>query len=135
MILHLFIKNLGKTKGRMSCLANTDEKYISFSKKILINYDCGHVCDHDCDCDDEDDKEKLITRTIRFIDSCKFMQCSLSGLVDNLTKCGKCETCKPGKCLKRYVKDGEIITFNGVGNCEQCKNCKLLGSSVFFSNR
>ena len=119
---HLFIKNLGKTKGEMSCLANTDEKYISFSKKILINYDCD---------EDEDENEKPITRTIRFIDSYKFMQCSLSGLVDNLTKCGKCESCKPGKCLKRYIKDGKIITFNGVGNCDQCKNCKLLGSMCF----
>ena len=38
---HLFIKNLGKTKGKIDCLACTDEKYISFSKKILINYDNG----------------------------------------------------------------------------------------------
>ena len=59
----------------MSCLANTDEKYISFSKKILINYDQDHDCDHDYD-EDEDDKEKPITRTIRFIDSYKFLKFS-----------------------------------------------------------
>ena len=29
---HLFIKNLGFTEGNIDCIANKDEKYITFSK-------------------------------------------------------------------------------------------------------
>ena len=38
-----------------------------------------------------------------FIDSFQFMSMSLDRLVDNITKCGKCDTCNPDKCLKRFV--------------------------------
>ncbi|XP_072033599.1 uncharacterized protein [Amphiura filiformis] len=34
---HLFIKNLGKTEGEIDCIPNNEEKYISFSKKIVVN--------------------------------------------------------------------------------------------------
>ncbi|XP_072022382.1 uncharacterized protein [Amphiura filiformis] len=33
---HLFIKNLGKTKGKIDCIPTTEEKYISFSKTIPV---------------------------------------------------------------------------------------------------
>ena len=32
---HLFIKQLGKSKGNISCIPNNEEKYMSFSKTIL----------------------------------------------------------------------------------------------------
>ena len=31
---HLFIKQLAKVSGELSCIPSTEEKYISFSKKI-----------------------------------------------------------------------------------------------------
>ena len=31
---HLFVKNLGKTQGRLNCIQKTKENDISFSKKI-----------------------------------------------------------------------------------------------------
>ncbi|XP_072018408.1 uncharacterized protein [Amphiura filiformis] len=34
---HLFIKNLGKTKGKIDCIPNNEERFISFSKKIPVN--------------------------------------------------------------------------------------------------
>ena len=34
---HLFVKNLGKTKGEIDCIPNNEEKYISFSKKIVVD--------------------------------------------------------------------------------------------------
>ncbi|XP_072018277.1 uncharacterized protein [Amphiura filiformis] len=34
---HLFIKNLGKTEGEIDCIPNNEEKYISFSKKIVVD--------------------------------------------------------------------------------------------------
>ena len=33
---HLFIKELGVASGEINCIANTEEKYISFTKKILV---------------------------------------------------------------------------------------------------
>ena len=36
---HLFIKNLGKTQGKIRCIPNKEERYISFSKNIKVyNY-------------------------------------------------------------------------------------------------
>ena len=65
---HLFIKNLGKTPGRLNCIRKTEENYISFSKKIY---------------DKEQEKEKF---EIRFIDSFRFLQSSLEKLTKNLEK-------------------------------------------------
>jgi len=65
---HLFIKNLGKTPGRLNCIPKTEENYISFSEKIY---------------DREQEKEKF---EIRFIDSFRFLQSSLEKLVNKLEK-------------------------------------------------
>ena len=34
---HLFIKNLGKTAGNIDCIPNNEEKYISFTKKVVVD--------------------------------------------------------------------------------------------------
>ena len=57
------VKQLSQTKGTINCIPSTDEKYISFSKKIKQNIS--------------------IIFEIRFIDSFKFMQTSFSNLVSN----------------------------------------------------
>jgi len=62
---HLFIKSLGKGEGRISCIPNNEEKYISFSNTIIN----GEM------------KKKF---DIRFVDSNKFMMASLDKLVGNL---------------------------------------------------
>ena len=69
---HLFIKNLGTTGGNISCIPNNDEKYMSFTKQIIV------------DTFNKDGKDIDVKRDIRFIDSFKFMACGLSSLVDNL---------------------------------------------------
>ena len=59
---HLFLKNLGKTEGDIKCIPNNEEKYISFSKDIVV--------------DEYTNKkgEKIeIMHEIRFIDSFKFI--------------------------------------------------------------
>ena len=33
---HLFVKNLGRTEGNIKCIPNNEEKYISFSKDIVV---------------------------------------------------------------------------------------------------
>ena len=34
---HPFIKQLAKVKGQLTCIPSTEEKYISFSKKIKVH--------------------------------------------------------------------------------------------------
>ena len=72
---HLFIKNLGKSEGKIDCIPNNEEKYISFTKEILVDKFI-----------DEEGEEKEVKRKIRFIDSFKFMATSLDSLVKNLPK-------------------------------------------------
>ena len=69
---HLFIKNLGTTGGNISCIPNNEEKYISFTKQIIV------------DTFSKDGRNIDVKRDIRFIDSFRFMSSSLSSLVDNL---------------------------------------------------
>ena len=67
---HFIIKQLVKEfKGYFECLGENTEKYITFSvpiKKVLGN-------------------DKTVTYKLKFIDSYRFMQDSLSNLVDNLS--------------------------------------------------
>ena len=70
---HLFVKNLGKTDGDIRCIRNNEEKYISFSKEIVVG-----------EYENKKGEKKEIKHEIRFIDSFKFMASSLEGLVGNL---------------------------------------------------
>ena len=95
---HLFIKNLGTSEGNINCIPNNEEKYISFTKQIVVDTFIN-----------EEDKQVDVKRDIRFIDSFKFMATSLDKLVDNLTKCGKCDVCRGvlsgSKCLSPTDKN------------------------------
>jgi len=98
---HLFIKNLGKSKGDMTCTPNNEKKYLSFSKEIEVG-----------SYENKDGKEVKIKHEIRFIDSFKFMASSLDGLVSNLV----CESIVTHLCLtKKYFPEKiQLITRKGV---------------------
>ena len=66
---HLFIKQLYRLEGNLECIPSTEEKYISYNKKIKVDEINGAD----------------ITFEIRFIDSFKFLQTSLANLVSNLS--------------------------------------------------
>ena len=72
---HLFIKNLGKSEGKIDYIPNNEEKYISFTKQIIVDKFTN-----------KEGEEKEVKRDIRFIDSFKFMAASLDSLVNNLPK-------------------------------------------------
>lgn len=76
---HLFIKSLfyhGSSQGHVSCIPNTEEKYLSFSKKIIVDiYE-----------DNETGSIRPIFFEIRFIDSYAMLNTSLEELVENLKK-------------------------------------------------
>ena len=68
---HFIIKQLaGEFKGNFECLGENTEKYITFSAPFKKEHDNG----------------KTTTYKLKFIDSCRFMQSSLSNLVDNLSE-------------------------------------------------
>ena len=92
---HLFIKDLAETPGKIDCIAKTEEKYISFTKTVVV------------DTFSKEGKEVKVKRGIRFIDSFKFMASSLEKLVDNLTNFPN---------LQRYFKDTqlELVERKGV---------------------
>ena len=91
---HLFIKNLAKTKGKVDCIPNNEERYISFSKDIKVfNYT-----------DKKTGDDVYANHKLRFIDSLKFMPSSLDRLTSNLTACGECDSCRLGDCLKPTTK-------------------------------
>ena len=71
---HLFIKQLAKVKGDLSCIPSTEEKHISFSKIIKVDQYISR----------KNGVTLPINFEIRFIDSFKFLQTSLANLVTNL---------------------------------------------------
>ena len=72
---HLFIKKLGVTKGKIDCIPNNEEKYISFSKTIKT----GEYKNKKGETKDKNFK-------IVFKDSLKFMASSIEELVKILPK-------------------------------------------------
>ena len=72
----------------------------------------------------------MLGNHLNFIDSFQFTSSSLDNLVENITKCGKCKTCKPDSCIRRSVSDkGRIIQHKTSYPCLECKNCKKVGKS------
>ena len=71
---HLFIKQLACLPGELNCIPSTEEKYISFSKKMKVD-----------EYKSRRNGEMIpLYFEIRFIDSFKFLQTSLHNLVSNL---------------------------------------------------
>ena len=60
---HLFIKQLSKIRGDFTCIPSTEEKYISFSKKVKVD-----------EYQNKDGKTVSLNFELRFIDSFKFLQ-------------------------------------------------------------
>ena len=95
---HLFIKQLAKVSGDLSTIPSTEEKYISFSKKIIVDQYFSKKMGIPL-------PEKF---EIRFIDSFKFLQASLADLVKNLES-------SDFKNLNRVIKNNSsLLTRKGV---------------------
>ena len=95
---HLFIKQLAKFSGDLSTIPSTEEKYISFSKKITVDqYFSKNM-----------GKPLPKKFEIRFIDSFKLLQASLSDLVKNLKS-------TDFKNLNRVIENNSsLLTRKGV---------------------
>ena len=120
---HLFIKQLAKVSGELSCIPSTEENYISFSKKIKV--------------DEHISRKNGVTLPIkfeiRFTDSFKFLQTSLANLVSNLQPSDL-------KNLNRVFKDqSSLLTRKGcypydyVSSIDILKETKLPSKDLFYS--
>ena len=69
--IHHFVTALNKKQGKIKCIPNTEERYISLSLKIPVG---------------KNEKGKVIKHEIKFLDSYKFMASPLEALVGNLEK-------------------------------------------------
>ena len=120
---HLFIKQLAKVSVDLSCIASTEEKYISFSKKIKV----GEYFSV------KKGTTFPIKFEIRFIDSFTFLQTSLANLVSNLQP-------TDFKNLNRVFKDqSSIVTRKGcypydyASSIDILQETKLPSKELFYS--
>ena len=122
---HLFIKNLGKSEGNIKCIPNNEEKYISFSKDIIVDSFIN-----------KEGKEVKIKNEIRFIDSMKFMNSSLDNLVVNLTKSGLDKLKENKKVFKDKIKlfsRKGVYPYDYMNSIEKFDETKLPDKDKFYS--
>ena len=129
---HLFVKRLGYSEGDISCIANNDEKYISFNKKIVVDGYKKKAVDAE---GYEYTVEKPIHHTIRFIDSSKFMSTSLGKLVNNLPETafqnvGKYYTKEKLDLIKRKG----VYPYEYMDSIERFKETRLPPKEFFYSS-
>ena len=120
---HLFIKQLASLPGELNCIPSTEEKYISFSKRIKV---------------DEYRSKKTgqmvsLYFEIRFIDSFKFLQTSLANLVSNLQPDDFYNT------KREFKKNVDLLTRKGVypydyvSSLEKLSETQLPPKEEFYS--
>ena len=91
------MKNLGKSEGNIKCIPNNEEKYISFSKEIVV----GEYVN-------KKGEKVEVKHEIRFLDSFKFMASSLESLVGNLGLEKLIET------RKEFGEKAELLSRKGI---------------------
>ena len=120
---HLFIKQLGKLDGDLTCIPSTEEKYISFSKSIKVGeYYClklGKMCP--------------INFEIRFLDSFKFLQTSLANLVSNLSPDDFKNTQNAFKRNTELLTRKGVYPYDYVSSLDKLSEIKLQPKEEFYS--
>ena len=121
---HLFVKQLACLPGELNCIPSTEEKYISFSKKIKVD-------------------EYKSRRTgemislyfeIRFIDSFKFLQTSLANLVGNLQPDNFDNTKEIFKGNVNLLTRKGVYPYDYVSSLEKLSETQLPPKEEFYSH-
>ena len=120
---HLFIKQLACLPGELNCIPSTEEKYISFSKKIKVG--------------EYKDKYTGITLPInfeiRFIDSFKFLQTSLANLVSNLQPDDFHNTKQVFKKNVNLLTRKRVYPYDYISSLEKLSETQLPPKEEFYS--
>ncbi|XP_065645649.1 uncharacterized protein LOC136076111 [Hydra vulgaris] len=117
---HLFIKKL--SGGKLSCIPNNEEKYISFSREIKVDE---YI---------KEGKKFEVKRELRFLDSYRFMQFSLDAFSKNLTKdqCKNIIKLYSGKQLDLLLRKS-VYLYNWVDSVDKFNETQLPPKELFFS--
>ncbi|KAG1665131.1 hypothetical protein GQR58_019518 [Nymphon striatum] len=116
---HLFIRNLGKSEGNINCIPNNEEKYISFTKDVIIKTYT----------DKDGKKKKNVKQQLRFIDSFKFMASSLDSLVKNIQKHENLEKYYSGNVLLRKG----VYPYDYMDSLAKLDDTSLPPKNAFYS--
>ena len=120
---HLFIKQLASLPGELKCIPSTEEKYISFSKKVKVGeYKTKKF-----------DKMVPIYFEIRFVDSYKFLQTSLKNLVSNLQKDDFYNTKREFKNNTELFTRKGVYPYDYVSNLSKLSETQLPPKEEFYS--
>ncbi|PFX20964.1 hypothetical protein AWC38_SpisGene14564 [Stylophora pistillata] len=124
---HLFVRNLSVSEGDIDCIPNNEEKYISFTKHVVVDkfFNKGK------------EKDVEVKRELRFIDSFKFMASSLDKLVNNLAKKGESffqNTRKyySGEKLNLLMRKG-VYPYEWVNSIRKLDETQFPPKEAFFS--
>ena len=118
---HLFIKNLGKTEGEIDCIPNNEEKYISFTKKIIVDTFTN-----------KEGEEIEVKRDLRFIESFKFLSTGLDKLVANLTDYPEISKFFQDPQLQLLLRKG-VYPYDYVNSLEKLQETSLPPKEAFYS--
>ena len=118
---HFIVKALGTVPGKMKCLANNEEKYISFSKEFKVG--------------EKPVKGKLVPKwfEVRFLDSAAFMNDSLANLVGNLEDDNFIQTKKVFVDNWQLFQKKGVFPYEWLDSVERFKAASLPEKEAFFS--
>ena len=119
---HLFVKNLGRTEGNIKCIPNNEEKYISFSKEIVVG-----------EYKNKKGEKVEVKHEIRFLDSFKFMASSLESLVGNLGLEILIETKKEFGTRFELISRKGIYPYDYMNGIKKFSEEKLPQKEKFYS--
>ena len=125
---HLFIKQLSRLPGELNCIPSTEEKYISFSKKIKVDEYMSRRTGETVSVNE-------VNFELRFIDSYKFLQTSLANLVGNLQPDDFHNTkaiIKDPKAVELLTRKG-VYPYDYVTSIESLSETRLPPKSEFYS--
>ena len=108
--------------GDISCIPSNEEKYISFTKNILVDKFI------------KEGKEFEVKRELRFVDSFRFMSSSLDTLITNLDKikCGNISRFYTGRKLELLQRKG-IYPYEYLNSVERLSGRQLPPKEIFYS--
>ncbi len=114
---------MGKKEGKINCIPNNEEKYISFTKEFVID-----------SFTNKDGEEKEVKHELRFIDSFKYMASSLDKLVGNLQKDQfvNLESEYEGEQLSLLTRKG-VYPYDYVDGLERLDEVLLPPKEEFYS--
>jgi hypothetical protein len=115
---HLFIKEL---KGKIRCIPTTDEKYISFTREVVVG-----------EYTDKTGKKVAIIRNLRFIDSYRFMPASLGSLLKNLKTHPHLSRFYQGEQFEQLLKKG-VYPYEYVDSYRKFDETQLPPKEAFYS--